>query len=205
MKICLVKNCDKIANENGGCRGYCREHYRRLRRHGSLPILICCGRKPIPPFDRIMAKVIIDKKTSCWNFVGSLNRGGYGQVEVMGGKNVTVHRFMYEHFKDKVPEGLLVCHSCDNKKCCNPEHLWVGTCADNSKDMCRKGRSASGEKQGSCRLTVENVKLIRKIYTKYGKPTVHKNSWCTHQFLADEFGVALATICQVIGRMTWKI
>lgn len=76
---------------------------------------------------------------SCQEWLGYLNPGGYGQFQV-GGKARIAARVSYELYKGKIPEGTIVCHSCDNPACVNPEHLWLGTYKDNMVDMISKGR-----------------------------------------------------------------
>ena len=65
-----------------------------------------------------------------------------------------------------VPEGLFVCHSCDNPPCCNPEHLFLGTCPDNNADMREKKRHAFGEKHGGARLTNSDVRKIKSLFSE---------------------------------------
>jgi hypothetical protein len=83
----------------------------------------------------------VDKLDSkCWEWTGAKNKWGYGAV----GKNYKIlraHRVAWElHHNAVVPNGLMVCHTCDNRLCCNPDHLWLGTAADNQQDMVKKGR-----------------------------------------------------------------
>lgn len=86
------------------------------------------------------SKCVTDSN-GCWVWQGSKNWKGYGQVLFRGVRWV-IHRFMYAAYIGPIPPGMFVCHTCDNPPCCNPDHLWLGTHADNQKDMVRKGRHA---------------------------------------------------------------
>lgn len=78
-----------------------------------------------PAIDRIFEKVI-KQKEGCWIFVGHRTYFGYGTIKIGGknGKPRQVHREIYRHFKGVIPEGMFVCHKCDNPPCCNPDHLF---------------------------------------------------------------------------------
>ena len=94
----------------------------------------------LPLLDRVLNKVIVNSVTDCWEFQGGKNNIGYGMVR--DGKGMrTTHRVSYEeHHQTKIPQGLLVMHSCDNKACVNPQHLSLGTHQDNTYDMISKVR-----------------------------------------------------------------
>jgi hypothetical protein len=81
----------------------------------------------------------------CWIWLKSKFDNGYGQQKIKG-KNYRVHRLSYRLFVGEIPKGLLICHKCDQKDCINPEHLFLGTQADNMLDMVQKGRSLKGNK-----------------------------------------------------------
>ena len=81
----------------------------------------------------------VDKTESCWLWKGALNSRGYGSFSFEG-KIISSHRYSYETYVGKIPEGMHVCHSCDVRNCVNPEHLWAGTHSDNMKDMVSKDR-----------------------------------------------------------------
>lgn len=97
------------------------------------------------PVKRILESSKVNEETGCWEWQLSKDSGGYGRLKVqMGARDKFrfdgAHRYAYSVFKGEIPSGLEVCHSCDNRCCVNPEHLWLGTHQQNMQDMHRKGR-----------------------------------------------------------------
>jgi len=109
----------------------------------------------------------VDKRGTddCWEWQGSINSRGYGTISV-NSKTKRAHRVSWELTHGPIPEGLCVCHRCDNPICVNPSHLFLGTHTDNMRDMIQKGRDIHdvgprGEKNGQCKLTKQDVHTIR--------------------------------------------
>ena len=87
-------------------------------------------------------KYDINEITGCWEWKRATNNIGYGMFRIKQGLMRTAHRVSYEIHKGMIPNGMVVCHTCDNPKCVNPDHLWVGTQKDNAQDMVAKGRTS---------------------------------------------------------------
>jgi hypothetical protein len=90
--------------------------------------------------DKLLNKIVINQYTGCWEWQASINNIGYGLIRD-GKKMRTAHRASYEEHVGTIPHGMCVCHTCDNPKCINPSHLWLGTRKQNTQDMISKGRA----------------------------------------------------------------
>ncbi len=115
---------------------------------------------PIPPHVPHLGK--------CWEWTGGLKRGGgYGDLSI-NGEIMRAHRYSWQINVGDIPDGKFVLHKCDNRKCVNPSHLFIGDDADNVRDRVQKGRSADqrGEKSPSAKLTTDQVLEIRNSTTK---------------------------------------
>jgi hypothetical protein len=144
--------------------------------------------------DRFWSKV--RKTDSCWIWTASLSTHGYGQIGVNGGIQ-RAHRVAWMLTFGAYPVGALL-HRCDNRSCCNPAHLFLGTQADNLRDMRMKGRGSTpplhlGERNVNAKLTPDRVREIRQR---------HSAGESAYQ-LARVFGVWRHTIDSIVHRRTW--
>lgn len=128
----------------------------------------------------------------CINWVGAKNSHGYGRITIGHAKSVSAHRAAYA-----IRNGLgfqfegVICHRCDNRACINSEHLFLGTVADNNRDMLEKGRSARGERMGRSNLTEAKILAIRSDPRSTYK-------------IAVAYGVTQSSIWAIKKRKNWK-
>ncbi len=132
---------------------------------------------------------------SCWPWTGTRDSKNYGVLKSKG-RMVKAHRMAYVAAYGPIPSGLCVLHKCDNPPCCNPEHLFLGTLADNAADRDRKGRTnrPQGEKHPQAKLTDTAIRSIRRRSLK-GE---------TYKSIADSFGMHPATISEIARKKTWR-
>lgn len=186
MKTCKTPGCGRDFYG----RGFCRCCYNRERRNGRLPKL-----QPTPISDRFHAKVHKDPG-GCWIWTGPVNNNGYGRID---GKTYA-HRVSYELHHGPIPPGMSVMHSCDNPPCVNPEHLSLGTHAENMADAATKGRMSNrkrgqvGERHPHAKLTWSQIREIR----------VQAEAGVKQADLARLHQVSKATIWRIVTGKMWR-
>jgi hypothetical protein len=169
-KTCRIHGCSGSVYGDG----LCSMHWQRIRLTGRY------DKKG--HIEKIFENIEIDSNTGCWNYTGRLNGDGYGVVRVGKLANARVHRILYEFYYDKIPNGLVGCHVCDNRRCCNPNHIFIGTLSDNVHDAVSKGRHARGESVARSKFTREEIIAIRNdprhrevVASEYGTSKTYVN------------------------------
>jgi len=155
--------------------------------------------------DRFWSKVDIGGSEDCWNWTGAIDTAGYGAFAIRHGKKINSHRMAYIIVVGDIPNEMYVCHMCDNRSCCNPNHLFLGTARDNNLDMRSKGRwvnglkrnpslAARGSKNGGHKLTERDVIDIRRRLSNGDK----------QKEIASEYGVCRDTIYHISIGKYWS-
>lgn len=168
------------------------------------------GRKPVDDLEgHIRSRCTRDHNTGCLLWNGAVSSNGYGQITHRRVRR-PVHRAMYELVNGKIADGMVVCHRCDTPRCVEPSHLFLGTQADNNRDMRDKGRDryatgnghgskthpesvCCGEKNPAHALRVDDVLEIRRR---------HKNGELQRS-LAAEFRVDPSQISHIVTGKNW--
>lgn len=185
QELCAVSDCSRRYY----AKGYCRKHWERMHFNGTTE------RRTADPNSPLIARLTANSELQgeCIVWTGRINRYGYGELTFRG-QGMTAHRAAYEVHKGAIPEGLFICHSCDNPPCVNPDHLRAGTAADNAHDKVERERSARGVGNAAAKLTEADVREIRLLRAKghtYGQ-------------LASRFQVGTSTIGRVVKRTHWR-
>lgn len=133
---------------------------------------------------------------ACWPWLGGQNADGYGDVWYKEegsnrGRNCKAHRVAWTLTNGPIPDGMAVLHHCDNRPCCNPAHLWLGTIADNNADMTAKHRQAQGDRHGMATLTKEQVRAIRACQG-------------SQRNIARQFGISQRQVGRLLRATAWK-
>ena len=145
--------------------------------------------------NRFWGSVDIGPKDNCWNWTGPISGSGSGYGHIFINKKYwRAHRLVWKLTHGVIPKGIHVLHKCDNTRCVNPNHLFLGTHRDNINDMMHKGRQTRGTRTGTNKLSESDVREIRKRAAA-GEETVE---------LAKEFGIVTRTAWSVATKRSWK-
>lgn len=128
----------------------------------------------------------------CWEWLLGKGSAGYGTI-AFEGKHYYAHRVAFGLFKGPIPEGMCVCHTCDNRGCCNPEHLWPGTKGDNHIDMLKKGRGNAPRGSAHWNSKLSDAQIDEIFKTR----EANKGRFWGGKQLAKKFGVSPVIITEI--------
>lgn len=148
------------------------------------------------PLEERFWQFVEKSKTGCWYWLGSTNAHGYGQIKE-NGTTQRAHRLSWQIHFGSIPEGMLVCHSCDVRRCVAPAHLFLGSVQDNMSDMTNKGRRSAqrGEEAHKAKLTQEQANEIRRRHT---------DEQLSSRKLAKIYGIHFTNILRIIQGKSYK-
>jgi len=139
----------------------------------------------------------VEKVDGCWEWLGCIGNHGYGQFDYKKVKN-TAHRASYKIHKGEIAKGLCVCHTCDNRKCVNTAHLYLGDSKQNTKDMWdrKRNRVANGGSQGFVKpvITADEAREIKALVAQ----------GVIQQTVAEKFNINQTTVSRIaLGKITY--
>lgn len=185
---CATTDCDR----KHYARGWCQRHYNQALTAGALESrprsLVARGASLEDRLRHIGWDVT---PAGCWEWRGSLNPGGYGQLAGGGPRPYLAHRVSFEVFTGERLGDRMACHKCDNRKCINPAHIFPGTNADNARDMSVKRRNPAGEYRPDAKLSSDDIARIKSRYAAGG---------IRQRDLADEYGVCQQLVSMIINQ-----
>jgi len=190
--ICCIKGCDLPTV----ALGLCNKHWRRNKKYGSPVATRNNARyRGIPEKDRFW--LYVRKSDECWEWIGGKDRDGYGiftiKLDSKKRKATRAPRVAWILTNGEIASRMCVCHKCDNPGCVNPDHLFLGSAADNNLDKIRKGRHryAKGMDVGHAKLTEDQVLEILKDPRPYTE-------------ISADYEVTALTIRDIKQRKSWK-
>lgn len=147
--------------------------------------------------DCFWSKVEVLDKDKCWEWKAKRFKNNYGCFVLKSKRYLLAHRLSYLIHYGELPDGMLVCHKCDNPACVNPHHLFIGTAKDNAIDMVTKGRKSvpKGERCKKSKLTYQKVIEIRNMYA---------SGMFLQKEIAQRFQVSSKQISVIVNRVQWK-
>lgn len=160
---------------------------------------------PIHVSEELTARFMrsVEKTEGCWLWALALDRKGYGRFNSLraDGRRWTMfaHRYSYSAHVGPIPPGLFVCHRCDNPRCVNPAHLFVGTNTDNVRDMDAKGRRVNNQPKGSAHgNAILDERRVAEIFSLLNSKSM------TQRAIARRFGVCFATVGHIKSGHQWS-
>lgn len=145
---------------------------------------------------RFWDKVDIRCKDECWEYKGGINSTGRGIFSIKRA-SIHAHRMSYLATFGDIPKGMWVCHTCDNGKCVNPHHLFLGTPKDNTQDMITKGRKVTLRGEDDPKSKLSNVEVIKIV-------DLYKTGHYSQTELGKMFDVSRSAILMILRGRAWK-
>jgi len=196
---CSWPECERQA----ASRGYCHRHYQSARKQGRLPETWERAKSSLwKTNEQRLLEKIAKQPNGCWLWTARLSPQGYGQSGYyLNGRyrGVRAHRLAYEVWAGEIPPGMFVRHKCDNKGCINPEHLELGTHADNMADLAARGRRKgmlAGENNGRAKLTQHQADQIRKLYA---------SGRFSQEELGEMYGVSQYAVSAIVRNIRYAV
>lgn len=181
MKSCPYQGCDADVVKRGMCEG----HYRQSMRGVPLGPIRRRNRSDKERFD-----AFVRRGDGCWEWTGAIGTTGYGNFKLGKLGIIGAHRAALILTGVELPPGAFICHRCDNRACVRPDHLFIGTPADNNADMVAKGRVSTPW----AKITPDQVVEIRRRYAAGELP----------RQIAPNYGVASTAISRAVHGRSWR-
>lgn len=175
------------AGTTTNCKKCGKAIFRNGKTRPAVHCSVACYRAPTTA-DRFWARV--EKTETCWLWSGGRDPDGYGEFN-----GTRAHRASWELHNGPIPNGLWVLHHCDNPPCVRPDHLFLGSSADNTADKVAKGRHRLGADHGMAIVTEVQVKEIRERYRRGG---------ISQTTLGAEYGLSQTSVSQIVLKKCWK-